>query len=278
MSPLQWALLILAVAAVIAVYWFSRRDRRAMQEPGEDSDAEPLLPPKEQQLDIFGRGFDEYGVGKPRRVAPSFGPLTPASDDAAPTGDAPPAAGRKAPMIDARTTQVAGPVDPQPELAEPESESESVAAAELPQPRPGVEQKIISLLIAERNGRAIAGLRLHRVLQAQGLQYGDKQIYHRPQQDGRPVFSVASLVKPGYLDPAAAADFSTPGLALFLMLPGPLPARQALNEMLATARALAAALDGQVYDDKRQPLTEAGTRALQTEVEAWARRQPLADR
>src|SRR5215469_8398886 len=77
MTPLQWALLIFGVVAVIAVYLYSRRDRRAMSDWNPGEPGEPLLPPaRDRQLDIFNgenQQFDEFGVGKPRRVAPSFG-------------------------------------------------------------------------------------------------------------------------------------------------------------------------------------------------------------
>ena len=56
MSPLQWALLIFAVIAVIAVYVLSRRDRRAMS-----VDDEPEATPRSRQLDIFGAEGQQIG-------------------------------------------------------------------------------------------------------------------------------------------------------------------------------------------------------------------------
>ncbi|MGL1386224.1 cell division protein ZipA C-terminal FtsZ-binding domain-containing protein, partial [Vibrio parahaemolyticus] len=91
---------------------------------------------------------------------------------------------------------------------------------------------------AEREGTHIFGPRIHAALRANGLQYGDKQIYHRL-AEGEPVYSVASLLKPGFLDPAQEKTFSTPGLSIFLVLPGPLPAMTAFREMAKVAQALA---------------------------------------
>jgi len=48
MSPLQWALLIFGVVAVVAVYLYSRRDRRAME--GSNEPEEPLLPPAKSSV------------------------------------------------------------------------------------------------------------------------------------------------------------------------------------------------------------------------------------
>ncbi|MBL6751155.1 MAG: cell division protein ZipA C-terminal FtsZ-binding domain-containing protein [Nevskia sp.] len=247
MTPLQWALLIFGAVAVIAVYLYSRRDRRAMDSWNPSEPSEPLVPPvRERQLDIFapaGQQFDEFGVGKPRRIAPALGE---AADDAAQEDDAP--------AVDAPARAAAAP--PQPaKPARPQSE------------------KIVSLLIAEREGTHILGGQIHEALRAQGLEFGARQIYHRLLDD-EPVFSVASLLKPGVLDPAAADSFSTPGLTMFMVLPGPQQPAVAIRDMLATADRLARALNAQVYDSKRKPLSQGAARNLQLEVETWADANP----
>ena len=88
------------------------------------------------------------------------------------------------------------------------------------------------------------------------------------------MFSVASLVKPGVLDPAEAADFSTPGLSVFMQLPGPGKPEAALSDLLDTARQLARALNAELYDtEQRQPLTPERERVLQAQVRDWAQLQ-----
>jgi cell division protein ZipA len=240
MSPLQWALLIFGVVAVVAVYLYSRRDRRAMDDWNPNESEDPLLPPpKERQLDIFngvggGQQFDEFGVGKPRRVTPS---LTPEGEEGAPASIRPQQPGARTPP--------------------------SVGKAP-------VSEKIISLLIAEREGTAILGPKIHDALEAQGLEYGARQIYHRL-LNGEPVFSVASLLKPGYLDPKEAAGFTTPGLTVFMVLPGPVHPVTAFQDMLTTTQALARALNADVYDGKRRPMNTALAHTMQMEVETFAR-------
>jgi len=229
MTPLQWALLIVGIGAAVAVWWASRRKGDGLRGWQAGGVEEPSLgmPRKASaaQLDMFSATgqFDEFGVGKPRKVAPRL-------------GDAPTA---------------------------------SQAA------RNPVQQKIIALLIAERDGTHINGPKIHAALNAQGLEYGDKHIYHRL-AGGDPVFSVASLLKPGYLDPAIAAGFSTPGLSLFLVLPGPLPPVTAFRDMLSTANALAQALNAEVYDMRRKPLTPEALLKLEHDVEHWARQHPMS--
>lgn len=216
MTPLSWAVLVVALGAAVAVWWVSRRDARA--------GIEPAAKPADRQLDMFSATgqFDEFGVGKARKVAPRV--------DGAPTAS-------------------------------------QLAKGEVP-------QKIVALLIAEREGTHIFGPRIHAALRANGLQYGDKQIYHRL-AEGEPVYSVASLLKPGFLDPAQEKSFSTPGLSIFLVLPGPLPAMTAFREMAKVAQALARELNAQVYDMRRKPLTPESLLALEREVEQWARANPM---
>jgi cell division protein ZipA len=250
MTPLQWALLIFGVVAVVAVYLYSRRDRRAMDEWNPNEAQEPLLPPgnKERQLDIFNgtnQQFDEFGVGKPRRVAPSLDD----SEDEPEPASAPPQR----------------PIEISPGARVPPAR----APAPSPPPSAPPSEKIVSLLIAEREGTAILGPKIHDALEAQGLEFGARQIYHRLLK-GEAVFSVASLLKPGHLDPDAAEEFSTPGLTLFMVLPGPQKPTDAIKDMLGTADRLAKALNAEVYDSRRKPLTAGAARNLQLEVETWA--------
>lgn len=247
MSTLQWALLIIAIIAVLAIYVVSRREKS--NSTSKDLNAPRLpggaRPPAGDQMEIFSRTgeFDEFGVGKPRkRVPPTTGvtgglPL----DDGGSTSTMPgvAAAGEAAP-----------------------------AAAPAPKV---VEQKILAILIAEREGGLIMGNNLHRALRKEALVFGDRKIYHRMDL-GQPVFSVAGLLKPGQLDPAEAESFSTPGLTMFMVLPGPTSPVDAVRDLLNTAKELSKSLKGELFDNKRQPFTEASERAMLADVEDWARR------
>jgi cell division protein ZipA len=241
MSPLQVAILVLAIAVVIALFAMSRSERnerpaRAPQAPS---------PPGPGAGEVAERPFDEFGVGQPRsrgggRIEPSALPMRPQ-----PTMTIPP------------------PAAPPPSAA---GYSSTATTRELPQ------QRVIAFYIAEREGTHIFGPAIHKALQDQGLRYGAHQIYHRAAPDGRELFSVASLLKPGTLNPEAAAGFSTPGLSVFMVLPGPARPVACFLDMLETSQRLASALHAELYDDQRQPLSRERTLALRTEVEDWARR------
>ncbi|MEQ1438146.1 cell division protein ZipA C-terminal FtsZ-binding domain-containing protein [Fontimonas sp. SYSU GA230001] len=160
-----------------------------------------------------------------------------------------------------------------PSLSGGAAPGESPTAAASAAPR-AVEERLVAVLIAEREGTAIFGPKIHAALRAQGLQFGERKIYHRIDA-GRPVFSVASLIKPGYLDPAEQHAFSTPGLSVFMVLPGPMPAETAVGDMLGTARALAQQLNAEVFDTNRQLLTPAAEKAMVAEIRTWARQLGL---
>lgn len=250
MSALQWALLVFGALTIVAVYWYSRRDRRNMDSSWQpNAEDQALIPPADQQLDIFDGGrFDEYGVGKPRKVVMPLDDLPPsAAAEPSPLQNA-------APGSDQPSAPLLAPAPPKPKAAPPTKTLE----------------KLLSLLIAERDGNHIRGPAIHEALQACELEFGARKIYHRF-YEGRPVFSVASLLKPGYLVPQQAEQFSTPGLAMFMVLPGPQNASDAIREMLMTAQRLAKMLNAEVYDAKRKLLSEPAAKALQTEVENWAR-------
>lgn len=331
MSVTQWILLIVAVAVVIGIYLYSRRDRRAMhRHRGERSkhDHALLLPPVDQQLEIFGDGdFDEFGVGKARPAGtrpgtrrdppPAAPPDVPAEvlsgermeDEAAPPPR--PAAPKPAPSrreshrrrIEPSMGFLAEPALSSPRAADAGDAADAARGTEAtlglganesghedetgPSRQPpatstaadgsgsrdgaAAEQRIISLLLARRGGDKVQGEMLHAALRKEKLEYGEHGIYHR-NPGAQSSFSVASLVKPGYLDPEAAEGFSTPGLMFFMVLPGPAEPMTAIRDMLATAGRLADVLDAQVYDASRAPLDIDAKRELRREVEAWVAR------
>lgn len=265
MTALQWALLIFGVVAVVAIYFYSRRERRSgevfgpeAEEPAPREPGRAAPSPFDRQMDIFSStgSFDEFGVGKPRRISPELGiPSGPVDED----DDLPPPT-----LGNSRSARF-----------EPEPEPEEAPADQSPPPAPAPPpEKLVSLLIAEREGTQILGENIHAALRAQGLQYGMRQIYHR-MVAGKPVFSVASLLKPGVLDPDQARGFATPGLAVFMVLPGPVKANDAFSDMLKTAQALAQSLNAEVYDGRKKPLNSAAILQLRSEVDAWARTHGL---
>ncbi len=114
------------------------------------------------------------------------------------------------------------------------------------------------------------------VLTRLGFQHGAMNIFHHyglePLPVGAsatPVFSVANLVEPGALDPRELPRSTTPGLAIFLRLPGPLSGRVAFELMLNHAQRLAELLHGKLQDEQRQALTQAGVMQTRARIDAF---------
>lgn len=234
MSSLQIALLLLGVGIAVMLVVSSRREKKAAARAAMPAPAPASRDWSESEEAPRPTAFDEFGVGKPRkRVAPDL------------LGD---------PTVEAPVTPA------------------SVSAAPTAPPAGAAPARVIGFYIAEYEGTNILGPKIHAALKAQNLSFGAKRIYHRL-ENGQPVFSVASLVKPGALDPSEAEGYATPGLSVFMALPGPHRPLAAFQDMLATSRALAKALNAELYDSQeRAPLTPERERALHLQVEEWARR------
>lgn len=221
MNDMQWALLFIGVIVVMGVYFHARRQAAKQAVWNNKRKRENM---EEDQLDFFEQddsgGFDEFGVGKARTA-------------------------RKAPVLD--------------EPAIPQGKPKAAPPAEKPARR-GEKAKpkgdglfVISVYRTDMN--FVPGEDVHQALESCGLQFGEHNIYHRFSPRGEAVFSVASLVKPGFLVPADKDELRTPGVSMFLQLPGALEGEAAFDDFLATAQALANRWDGTLLDRQRQPLT-----------------------
>ncbi len=131
---------------------------------------------------------------------------------------------------------------------------------------PGTPDLIISLTLMARDQQKFSGAELHQVLAAAGLELAEFDIYHFRDTDAaddtRAVFSVANIVKPGTFDAATRHELTTPGLAMFMQIPGPMTASEAFDAMLAKAQFIAQRLHGVVGDEQRTPLSSQRMRAL----------------
>ncbi|MBA8883396.1 cell division protein ZipA [Dokdonella fugitiva] len=137
-------------------------------------------------------------------------------------------------------------------------------------------ERIVTLFVASRTHEPLAGPDIVVAAEKAGLEFGDMGIFHRlvlgKKADG-PVFSMANMVKPGHFDMARLDEVSTPGVTLFMTLPGPLPALDAWEMLLPTAQRLAELLDAQVLDEGRNALGRQRIAHIRDELRAWDRQQ-----
>jgi len=137
-------------------------------------------------------------------------------------------------------------------------------------------ERIVTLFVATRSGEMLAGSDVVVAAEKAGLQFGDMGIFHR-MASGKasegPVFSMANMVKPGSFDMSKLDALETPGVTLFMTLPGPLAALDAWEMLLPTAQRLAELLDATVLDEERNALGRQRIAHLRDELRAWDRQQ-----
>ena len=135
------------------------------------------------------------------------------------------------------------------------------------------EDKVIALHVMFKDRRAHLSAVIN-VLKGEGLRFGKHQIFHRhATRTGDVVYSVANMIEPGTLDPQEAADTDTPGVSMFLVLPGPEDGVEAFAHMLAAARRLADNLGGDVMDGNRSALSRQTAHHIREEIIEFQRRQ-----
>src|SRR3990167_928294 len=118
-----------------------------------------------------------------------------------------------------------------------------------------VSMDYISLHLMATRDCPYNGYELLQALLANGLRYGDKNIFHRYETKtghSRILFSLASVNKPGTFELSKMGSFSCPGLTLFMIVKDLPNSLQAFDIMLETAKQLVEDLGGEVQDETRQ--------------------------
>lgn len=167
-----------------------------------------------------------------------------------------------------------------------ERPGETPAAAERADARLGARpdgsfDRVVTLYVAARAGRMLHGSDLVVAAEKAGLVYGHRDIFHRlvdghPEQG--PIFSVANLLQPGHFDLERIGQMQTPGIGLFMTLPGPLPALDAWETLLPTAQRLAELLEAVVLDEDRNALGRQTIAHLRDEMRAYDRKRERENR
>ncbi|KAF1698818.1 cell division protein ZipA [Pseudoxanthomonas suwonensis] len=134
--------------------------------------------------------------------------------------------------------------------------------------------KIVSLYVAARAGSVLRGEDIVVAAEKTGMVFGHMNVFHRLLEghpDRGPVFSMASIIKPGSFDMATIRELETPAIAFFLTLPAPVPALDAWEKMLPTVQRMAELLDGVVLDDSRNALGRQRIAHIRDELRAYDR-------
>lgn len=292
MSIVQWLLLILVIAVVAGAYWYMRH--QAANDPWQGMDDESAAPDEDVESGE-SLGGDSYIVGvrtlskeTPASRRASMDPnAASADDDSKPIGDASVEASWSAYKKQASEPQPVPQAHPQsapadePPAPQARGGAERVENMRAPTPPPGGEQEVFMLHVSAVGGAMFDGPDVHAALQAQALKFGLNDVFHRvTETHGVPesVFAVANMLKPGTLDPVDQDHLQTPGLVLFMVVPGPIEGGTAMRDMMETGNALAQALGGEVLDDKRALLKAQTAQFMLDQIADIDRRAKIAKR
>ena len=102
------------------------------------------------------------------------------------------------------------------------------------------------------------------------MEIGPLNIFHHygvgEMKMDEPLFSLANMLEPGVFDVENMEKFATPGLAMFMTLPGIIDGQVVFELMLNTAFRLAALLKADVCDEKRILLDEEKIEIIRTSI------------
>ncbi len=289
MNELRWILLVAGAMLIAGLYlwgmrsrWQGRGESEASRRPAvftggaqgfETAAASPLVDEADADTDDAGQPEFRVEARAERRIEPSFDgdsvdDLDPAASRRVEFDDEgdfeTPAIGRREPTLSSTRSETATTSRLAPTLrVEPTfDDARVVEASEPPSPAapdeilaPRRAQKILALRVTASAPARFDGAQLLEALGEEGLAFGRYEIFHRLHDDGRPIYSVASLREPGTFDIEAMPTTYFPGVAMFAVLPGPVSAADAFDEMIFAARALANHLNGSLADERGAPLT-----------------------
>ncbi len=261
-TQLQWLLVGIGVAVVVLIYlWGIRsriregirnRRRRPEREPALGETPSPFV-----DGDADRYNFSEIGITREHHLAEQA-------------------------LVDVEIRPIHREPTP-PLLTEntdpPEPYPSSYLDSETP---PGMT--VILTVMAPRH-QPFPGLRIRAVAEELNFQLNPGGLFERfPDEDtgdaSTPVFNLAHLREPGSFDSTTLHELKTPGLLLFMNLPGPLEGIQALNLLVLTADQWAQKLGGVICDERRNRMSNQALMHLRNEVSELERRlrawtQPL---
>jgi cell division protein ZipA len=130
-------------------------------------------------------------------------------------------------------------------------------------------------------GQMFSAKPLFAALLNAGLKFGERNIFHsyvEDSADGESVarFSVANALKPGSFE-GSLHEFSTPGVAFFMLINERSDPLAVFDDMLAAAQAAAQELDAELRDEQRATLTRGGITLYRQRIVEYSRRHGFPD-
>lgn len=140
--------------------------------------------------------------------------------------------------------------------------------------RPPAEE-IFVIHVLKNSEPWLQGLDLEHIFKACDMRFGEMNIFHRfeePNAQGKIQFSVVNAVEPGTFDPNNMEAISTPGISLFMSLPGPEKPMAAFDAMSEVALVFARNFSAQLQDESHSVLTPQTLEHYRQRIRDYTRR------
>lgn len=269
----RYALIIIGVLSMVALVihglWSARKNSH---------ETKSRFFQDENSASNTGEGFDEFGVGKIRKLGPGEKPQPKPEVVKAPRASKlrEPAKKIRRDDIDPQFSATADREEPSMSFsAEDDYDAEPQQSTATTEP---IASEVLILYVLMPEGTDINGAMLLPSLLTLGFKYGEMNIFHRHQDSagsGEVLFSLANMFNPGTFDLEEMDKLQTRGLSLFMTLPGPGEALQNFNLMHNAAKKLAEEFGGQVLDGQRSMLTVQTVRHYVERIREFQRQQLL---
>lgn len=266
---LRIALLLAGLAAIVALYFFSRSKRAVLRREDEEFNfqnnnlPDPLELDQELELgddlndiepEVGDPAMDDQGNGQANDLGNDYGDEIGnlVREDIA-----------ESPRIEVPKGKPA--FSHQPSLLDVE-----------PEP-PKLPEKLIVLHVMARRPHKFNGKAIMNLSRELNLELDDMYIYNKNVErfsGKKALYSMVNTVKPGTFDADGMHEFETPGLSFVLSLPGPEEGLRAFNIMLEDAKKFAERLNGDLLDASRNRLNPQMTSHLQEDIQLFSLKHP----
>lgn len=166
--------------------------------------------------------------------------------------------------------------EPLEEATAPPPDAEAYGVNDGPSITEAPRMTVVLTVLAPKN-QPFKGIRILEAAQGASLRFNARQgtldMLCEAAVDDPRLFRIAHLREPGTFDPQTVQTLETPGLLMFMQLPGPLAETSSVDQMLATARHLAEQLGGMVCDQHHNRMTPQAVEHLRGEAAEQERRR-----